>query len=126
MRGVEARGIDALSTRRRRDRKFALAPAMVTALSTDNQFMSDPRQLRELTTSILATPAPFRERLIDLVLLWNSVPKAARDDAIRRLEELAKTPSHGKGWAAELIAQLDRLVDELRDPKSTDRPRTAS
>jgi len=76
--------------------------------------MSDQRQLLELATSILATPAPFRERLIDLVLLWNSVPKAARDDAIRRLEELAKTPNDGKGWATELIGQLDRLVNELQ------------
>jgi hypothetical protein len=76
--------------------------------------VSDQRELLELARSVLATPAPFRERLIDLVLLWNSVPKAVRDDAIRRLEELAKTPNHGKGWASELIAQLDRLVDELQ------------
>ena len=76
--------------------------------------MSHQQERLELARRILEMPAPFRERLIDLMLLWNSVPQAARDDAVRRLHELARTPDHREDWETELLAQLDRLLGELQ------------
>jgi hypothetical protein len=79
--------------------------------------MSDQRQLLALARCILGLPAPFRDRLLHLLLLWHSVPEAVRDDATKRLAGLGKTPNEPDAEYKELLTQLDRVLEAIKRSK---------
>jgi hypothetical protein len=71
------------------------------------------KRLFALAQDIFALPAPFRDRLLHLLLIWHSLPQRARDDVTRRLTALAKAPNQTDEGYKKLLTQLDRIVRKL-------------